>query len=85
MFRYKHLEWENSSAHSIPVRGPATAGINAGDRLNGFNVTNNVDDIKNLVSMTNCGVPGLFVYQVDLGPCKQSTSLYLLLFPNKTI
>lgn len=86
MFRYKSLEWETSSAHSVQVHGLSTAGINAGDRSNGFNVTNKVDDIKNLrlVSMTNCHVPGLFIYRVDLGPCKQSTSTYLLLFLNKT-
>ena len=74
MFRYKSLEWQTSSIHSVP-RGPASAGVNAGDRSNGFNVTTKIDDIINLrlVSMTNCRVPGLFIYRVDLGPCKQST------------
>ena len=73
MYRYRILEWETSSAHSIPVRGPATAGVNAGDLSNGFNVTNNLDDMRDmkLVSMTNCKIPGLFIYRLDLGPSEQ--------------
>ena len=64
MFRYKSLQWHTS----IAGRGPATAGVNAGDKINGFNVTNIPSNIENLqlVSMTNVGVPGLFVYRLDL-------------------
>lgn len=66
MFRYRSLEWHTSSTG----RGPATVGVNAGDISNGFNLTNDVDDIENLrlVSMTNVKIPGLFVYRIDLGP-----------------
>lgn len=66
MFRYKVLEWETSSMNM----GPACAGVNAGDTNNGFNVTNDPDDMLNLrlVSMTNCYIPGLFIFRVDHGP-----------------
>ena len=66
IFRYKTLQWHTSSAG----RGPATVGGNAGDMSNGFSLTNNPEDIESLrlVSLTNAGVPGLFVRRVDLGP-----------------
>ena len=65
IFRYKTLEWHTSSVG----RGPATAGVNAGDFLNGFSLRD-PKDILNLVSMSNVGVRGLFVYRLDLGPSK---------------
>lgn len=70
-FLYRSLEWHTS--HVVRRRGPATAGVNAGDTFNGFNLSNDPDDISNLrlVSMSNVNVPGLFVYQIDLGPSKQ--------------
>lgn len=65
MFRYHSLEWETSAMNV----GPACAGVNCGDRLNGFNVTNNLEDIHmKLPSMSNCGTDGVLVYRVDLGP-----------------
>ena len=66
MFRYKSLEWHTSDVG----RGPATAGENAGDRVNGINVTNDPEVMKNmlLVYMSNVDKPGLFIYRVDLGP-----------------
>ena len=69
MFRYKSLEWHTSSVG----RGPAAAGVNAGDGTNGFSVTNDPNNIMNLrlVSMSNVNIPGLFVYRLDLGPSKQ--------------
>ena len=76
MYRYKTLEWHGpvSSSPQLPhmETGPATAGVNAGDRANGFNVTNDPDNIVNLrlVSMSNVDVPGLFIYRIDLGPSK---------------
>ena len=47
--------------------------MNAGDTYNGFNLSNDPEDIRNLrlVSMTNVGIPGVFVYRIDLGPSKQ--------------
>ena len=54
-------------------RGPAWAGVNCGDRMNGFNVTSKVEDMieMRLVSMTNCDAPGAFVYRVDPGISEQ--------------
>lgn len=68
LFRYKSLEWHTSNL--LQCRGPATAGVNAGDMFNGFNLLNDPEDIRNLVSMTNVNIQGLFVYQIDLGPSK---------------
>ena len=66
MYRYKVLEWAMSSMNV----GPACAGVNAGDMHNGYNVTNDMEDMENmrLVSMTNCYIPGLFIFRVDQGP-----------------
>ena len=69
MFRYKSLQWHTPyilGTGSKP-HGPATAGVNARDvqdRLVGFNVSNDPNSIINLrlESMSNVGVPGLFVY-----------------------
>ena len=79
MFRYKNLEWyapysQSSPSHQNLATGPATAGVNAGDQMNGFNVTDDPNDIigKKLVSMTNVRKPGLFIYRLDLGPSKAS-------------
>lgn len=83
MYRYKMLEWHGRLSPSPPQMpymetGPATAGVNAGDRENGFNVTNDPDNIIDLrlVSMTNVAVPGLFIYRLDLGPSKALWSLH---------
>ena len=66
---------QSQPSTSLPhmATGPATAGINAGDRVNGRNVTNDPENIikSRLVSMTNVGYPGLFVYRLDLGPSKE--------------
>lgn len=87
MYRYKTLEWSgplSSTPSSLPhmETGPATAGVNAGDRVNGYNVTNDPDNMIHLrlVSMSNVGVPGLFVYRIDLGTSKsQSCAVISLL------
>ena len=60
------LEWHTSNFG----RGPASAGENAGDFSNGFNLINNPEEILSLVSMTNVQEPGLFVRQIDLEPSK---------------
>lgn len=75
LFRYKSLEWHTSRV--LRPRGPATAGMNAGDRFNGFNVVNDLEDIRNLVNMTNVKSQGLFVYRIDLGPSKQISRIEL--------
>ena len=85
MYRYKILEWSGPQSLSSPQlphmeTGPATAGVNAGDRMNGFNVTNDPDNIVHLrlVSMSNVGVPGLFIYRIDLGTSKTHKSSIIL-------
>lgn len=79
MYRYKSLQWsgsqlQSSTPSSLPhmETGPATAGVNAGDRMNGYNVTNDPENMIHLrlVSMSNVGVPGLFIYRIDLGTSK---------------
>lgn len=77
MYRYKFLEWSGPLSPSSPQlphmeTGPATTGVNAGDRMNGFNVTNDPDNIVHLrlVTMSNVRVPGLFIYRIDLGTSK---------------
>ena len=76
MYRYKILEWsgpQSSTPSSLPhmETGPATAGVNAGDTVNGYNVTNDPDNIIHLrlVNMSNVEPPvsGLFIYRIDLG------------------
>lgn len=61
MFRYNSLEWHSP----YYTRGPATAGVNVPPY--GFNVTDDPNDIIDfqLVSLSNVGEPGLFVYQLD--------------------
>lgn len=83
MFRYKFLQWAGPQSQAPPTlphmeTGPASAGVNAGDRVNGFNVTNDPDNMLNLrlVSMSNVGMPGLFIYRIDLGTSKIATKLY---------
>jgi hypothetical protein len=80
MYLYKELQWsgpQSSTPPSLPhmETGPATAGVNAGDRMNGYNVTNDPENMINLklVSMSNVGVPGLFIYRIDLGTSKTKT------------
>ena len=69
MFRYDSLQWHTPL---VSGRGPATAGVNAfyaGDysRPVGFNVDNNPASITEyqLLSMSNVGVDGLFVYALN--------------------
>ena len=82
MFRYKSLEWSEPLSQPSPLphmeTGPATAGVNAGDRVNGHNVTNDPENMINLrlVSMSNVGVPGLFIYRIDLGTSKIQSCMH---------
>ena len=82
MYRYKILEWSGpqSSTSSSLETGPATAGVNAGDRVNGYNVTNDLDNIIHLrlVNMSNVEprVRGLFVYRIDLGTSKSRSCTF---------
>lgn len=70
MFRYKSLKWQTPIGTGGKPHGPATAGVNAGNRQSdsnvaGFNVTNHSNNITDLVSMSNVGVAGLFVYPLN--------------------
>ena len=83
IFRYDKLEWHTyTSQDGSIVRGPATAGGNAGDKTNGFNLNSLMADPKDIVYLTlqsNVGYGGVFVYRVDLGPSKlehKITGLY---------
>lgn len=70
MFRYGSLEWHTPYFAGGKPHGPATAGVNARNKLGrdvGFNVSNdpaNFIDFE-LASMSNVGVPGLFVYSLN--------------------
>ena len=45
---------------------PATVGLNAGDGVNFVNVTgSNTDDIINIASTTNIGIPGMWAFKVN--------------------
>ena len=75
MYRYKLLQWSKPlSPTPAPLphmeTGPATAGVNAGDRVNGFNVTNHPENMLKLVDMSNLNIPGLFIYRIDRGMSK---------------
>ena len=67
MFRYEFLGWHTPyyTGTSGQSHGPATAGVNGGDKVNGFNVTDDSNNILDLVSMSNVHKPGLFVYQLS--------------------
>lgn len=76
MFRYRSLQWHTPYliGRGGKPHGPATAGVNARyyagytpGKFAGFNVDNDPLSIidHRLVSMSNVGVPGLFVYPLN--------------------
>lgn len=74
MFCYKSLQWHTPYISGGKPHGPATAGVNAyyagyytPSYFVGFNVDNDPASILEykLVSTSNVGVPGLFVYALN--------------------
>ncbi len=57
-FLYDDIQWTDS--------GRALAGINAGDGVRSVNLPESLsDDIRNLVTTSNMGVDGMWMYRVD--------------------
>ena len=57
-FLYDDIQWTNS--------GRALAGINAGDGVRSVTLPESLsDDIRNLVTTSNVGVDGMWMYRVD--------------------
>ena len=62
MFLYYDIQWS---------RRP-TIGFSAGDGVNYYNVPESLittDGVRNFYSTSNVGIPGMYLYRVDLDPC----------------
>ena len=62
MFLYNDIQWSS---------GYTTTGFNAGDGVHYYTVPESLtaDDILNLDSTSNVGIPGMYTYRVDQEPC----------------
>ena len=63
IFLYGDIQWGS------PVESnPAVAGVNVGDGIRQFNVSGSLtDDIINIPTTTNVGVPGVWIFQLNAG------------------
>ena len=70
IFLYNSITWTTGTASGGDCNGlggtPARAGFDAGDGINVHNIEGScTNDIINVASLTNVGVPGKFIFRVE--------------------
>ena len=62
MFLYHDIQWSHRT----------TIGFNAGDGVNSYTIPESLTaySVLNLDHTSNVGIPGMYLYRVDLDPCK---------------
>ena len=63
IFLYGDIQWTKASGDD-----PALAGVNVGDGIRQLNVSESLtEDIINITTTTNVGVPGVWIFQLNTG------------------
>ena len=63
IFLYGDIQWTRASRDN-----PAVAGVNVGDGIRQLNVSGSLtEDIINIPTTTNVGVPGVWIFQLNRG------------------
>ena len=69
IFLYGDIQWTTTFSNSNDIIH-ATAGFNAGDRINSFTIPGSLTpNIIDIIETSNIGIPGLWVFPLN---CKHS-------------